>query len=79
MNFNPQQNHRILVIDDNKAIHQDFRKILIKAKAMSSSLAAAEAELRELRAVPLETREVLRQLAIEVSDWRKERELEVAT
>ena len=41
--------------------------------------AAAEAELRELRAVPLETREVLRQLAIEVSDWRKERELEVAT
>ncbi len=45
MNFNPQQNHRILVIDDNKAIHQDFRKILIKSKAMSSSLAAAEAEL----------------------------------
>ena len=45
MNFNPQQNHRILVIDDNQAIHQDFRKILIKPKAMSSSLAAAEAEL----------------------------------
>ena len=45
MNFNPQQNHRLLIIDDNKAIHQDFRKILIKSKAMSSSLAAAEAEL----------------------------------
>ena len=24
MNINPDQNHRILVIDDNKAIHDDF-------------------------------------------------------
>ena len=29
MNTQPeQQNRRILVIDDNDAIHQDFRKIL---------------------------------------------------
>jgi len=28
MNADPQQNHRILVIDDNKSIHEDFRKIL---------------------------------------------------
>jgi two-component system sensor histidine kinase/response regulator len=29
MNINPLENHRILVIDDNRAIHDDFRKILI--------------------------------------------------
>ena len=29
MNINPLKNHRILVIDDNRAIHDDFRKILI--------------------------------------------------
>ncbi len=28
MNINPEKNHRILVIDDNPAIHQDFHKIL---------------------------------------------------
>jgi two-component system, sensor histidine kinase and response regulator len=27
--MNPRKNHRILVIDDNRAIHDDFRKILI--------------------------------------------------
>jgi CheY-like chemotaxis protein len=30
MKFNPLHNHRILVIDDNRAIHDDFRKILTR-------------------------------------------------
>jgi CheY-like chemotaxis protein len=30
--FNPRKNHRILVIDDNRAIHADFRKILTPSK-----------------------------------------------
>ena len=34
MNINPDKNHRILVIDDNKAIHEDFRAILTKPKAL---------------------------------------------
>jgi hypothetical protein len=29
MIIDPLKNHRILVIDDNRAIHEDFRKILI--------------------------------------------------
>ena len=33
MNINPDKNHRILVIDDNKAIHDDFKKILSKENA----------------------------------------------
>jgi signal transduction histidine kinase len=37
-------NRRILVIDDNRAIHQDFRKILCPRPA-NTSLAALEAEL----------------------------------
>ena len=44
MNFDPNQNHRILVIDDNPAIHEDFRKILCKPK-ISGELADAEAAL----------------------------------
>jgi two-component system sensor histidine kinase/response regulator len=31
MNINPTKNRRILVIDDNRAIHDDIRKILIKS------------------------------------------------
>ena len=45
MNFDPNQNRRILVIDDNKSIHEDFRKILGAKASMSPDLAAAEAEL----------------------------------
>jgi signal transduction histidine kinase/AmiR/NasT family two-component response regulator len=45
MNFNPNQNRRILVIDDNKAIHDDFKKILGKSKAAPGKLAEAEASL----------------------------------
>ena len=46
------------------------------ARAMDqcfSLLAAAEAEVIELRAVPVETREVLRQLAVEVSERSQKR------
>ena len=45
MNLNPDRNRRILVIDDNQAIHQDFRKILAPAKNRNHKLAAAEAAL----------------------------------
>ena len=45
MNIDPNQNHRILVIDDNKAIHQDFRKILCPPKAAPNGMAEAEAAL----------------------------------
>ena len=47
MNFNPDYNRRILVIDDNQAIHEDFSKILGRAKtaAPAPALAAAEAAL----------------------------------
>jgi signal transduction histidine kinase len=45
MGLNPNQNHRILVIDDNKAIHEDFRKILGPKKAVSNTLTDAETAL----------------------------------
>jgi signal transduction histidine kinase len=38
-------NRRVLVIDDNEAIHADFRKILTPAPVASDELLAAEAEL----------------------------------
>ena len=38
-------NHRILVIDDNSAIHDDIRKILALPKPSSGSLADEEALL----------------------------------
>ena len=40
-----QINRRLLVIDDNEAIHTDFRKILLPADALSADLAAASAAL----------------------------------
>lgn len=42
--MNPQNNRRILVIDDNRAIHEDFRKILCDAVAQAE-LDEAEAKL----------------------------------
>src|SRR5882757_4630591 len=45
MNLDPNQNHRILIIDDNKAIHEDFRKILCASKAAANNLADVEAAL----------------------------------
>ena len=38
-------NHRLLVIDDNPAIHSDFKKILLPESAADPGMAAAEAEL----------------------------------
>ena len=49
MIVNPNNNHRILVIDDNKAIHEDFRKILARPKATLDSMDEAEAVLFERR------------------------------
>src|ERR1041384_263877 len=45
MNINPDKNRRILVIDDNRAIHEDLRKILIKPAALNDELAQAESNL----------------------------------
>jgi signal transduction histidine kinase len=45
MNLDPNPNRRILIIDDNRAIHQDFRKILTPKKNHPQGLAAAEAFL----------------------------------
>jgi signal transduction histidine kinase/AmiR/NasT family two-component response regulator len=42
MNIDPDQNRRILVIDDNPAIHEDFKKILSR-KPESHDLAADDA------------------------------------
>jgi len=36
--MNPDQNRRILVIDDNRAIHNDFRKILSPDASTKSDL-----------------------------------------
>jgi two-component system sensor histidine kinase/response regulator len=45
MSPNPDDNHRILVIDDNRSIHADFRKILLQPTEESDSLSEAEASL----------------------------------
>jgi signal transduction histidine kinase len=45
MNFDPKLNHRILVIDDNKAIHDDFRKILCKDDNPPDGLEEKEAAM----------------------------------
>ena len=37
-----EKNLRILVIDDNRAVHDDFRKILCDRPESGASLAAAE-------------------------------------
>ena len=42
MNINPDRNRRILVIDDNQAIHEDFKKILSQ-KPESNDLAEDDA------------------------------------
>ncbi len=40
-----EQNRRILVVDDNRAIHDDFRKILAAATGTRDELAALDTEL----------------------------------
>ena len=41
----PAPNHRILVIDDNRSIHEDFRKILVGYSAQQTALDATETVL----------------------------------
>ncbi|MDB6053585.1 MAG: sensor hybrid histidine kinase, partial [Verrucomicrobiales bacterium] len=43
--FQPPKNRRILIIDDNRAIHDDFRKVLSGVPSSSAALDAAESEL----------------------------------
>jgi signal transduction histidine kinase/AmiR/NasT family two-component response regulator len=43
--MDPKHNQRILVIDDNRAIHEDFRKILRKKRTSPGNVAEAEAAL----------------------------------
>lgn len=38
-------NRRILIIDDNRSIHEDFRKILAPAQALNAELSAFEDQL----------------------------------
>jgi CheY-like chemotaxis protein len=45
MNLPAEKNRRVLVIDDNRAIHDDFRKILCPANATVAALDAAETAL----------------------------------
>ncbi|HEY5232490.1 MAG TPA: PAS domain-containing protein [Verrucomicrobiae bacterium] len=46
MNNSPaEKNRRILIIDDNRAIHDDFRKILSPVTAAAAALDVAESEL----------------------------------
>jgi len=45
MKLDPNKNHRILVIDDNRAIHADFRKVLTARKTGSDDFAKSEAAL----------------------------------
>jgi CheY-like chemotaxis protein len=45
MSIDPLKNHRILVIDDNRAIHQDFRKVLAKSARKPRALVDAGAAL----------------------------------
>ena len=45
MNINPLNNRRILIIDDNGAIHDDFRKILVEEAHLPVDLEEDEAAL----------------------------------
>ena len=45
MTINPDKNHRILVIDDNRAIHEDFGKALVKTSNQDAGFDEATASL----------------------------------
>ena len=45
MTINPEKNRRILVIDDNRAIHEDFRKVLVKPTGRDDDFDEATASL----------------------------------
>jgi two-component system, sensor histidine kinase and response regulator len=51
MIINPLNNHRLLVIDDNRAIHQDIRKILINSPVYPHDLEEQEAALFQASSV----------------------------
>ncbi len=51
-----QKNRRILIVDDNRAIHEDYRKILVgrnEAEQHAAELAAFEAEMFGAESAPL--------------------------
>jgi CheY-like chemotaxis protein len=52
-NLLTEKNHRILVVDDNRAIHDDFRKILAASTESKSELEDAEAALFDAPATVL--------------------------
>ncbi len=45
MSFDPNQQHRILLLDDNRSIHEDYLKVLGKQKTVLAGLEEAEAVL----------------------------------
>jgi hypothetical protein len=45
MQINPLKNHRILVIDDNRSIHEDFRRVFLASANRRDSLDEEEAFL----------------------------------
>src|SRR5271156_2030355 len=54
MKIDPLKNNRILVIDDNPSIHEDFRKILLKPANAPNDLAEDEAALFGDTAAPFQ-------------------------
>ena len=55
--INISRHRRILIIDDNRAIHDDFRKIFVSTSASESALAKAGAVLFDEPAIPTVTGE----------------------
>lgn len=43
--MNPHKNRRILIIDDNRAIHDDFRKILCPSETTQAAFESSEETL----------------------------------
>jgi CheY-like chemotaxis protein len=43
--MNPDKNRRILIVDDNRAIHDDFRKILCPSEPTRAALSRTETQL----------------------------------
>lgn len=48
------ENRRILIVDDNRTIHEDFRKVLVPPETSADALAEAEAFLFGQSATPVE-------------------------
>ena len=46
-------NRRILLVDDNRAIHEDFRKVLLDSQARNAALDDAEAMLFDEQPRPI--------------------------